>query len=138
MYAIRSYYDQLETTWSLAPDVATVLNLSEDHLDRYASLGEYAAAKARIFAGAAAKAPGKTTGKASIPALGPAAKITEASPTPAEKKLDNVTLADLGLVVITSYSIHYTKLYDVFSNFSMNFAYYEEIFSFFQSLKSFL
>jgi UDP-N-acetylmuramoylalanine--D-glutamate ligase len=44
---------QLETTWSLAPAVATVLNLSEDHLDRYASLDEYGAAKARIFDGAA-------------------------------------------------------------------------------------
>jgi UDP-N-acetylmuramoylalanine--D-glutamate ligase len=43
---------QLETTWSLAPEAASVLNLSEDHLDRYASLGEYAAAKARIFGGA--------------------------------------------------------------------------------------
>jgi UDP-N-acetylmuramoylalanine--D-glutamate ligase len=40
---------QLETTWSLAPDAAAMLNLSEDHLDRYASLAEYAAAKARIF-----------------------------------------------------------------------------------------
>ncbi|MDX1374970.1 MAG: UDP-N-acetylmuramoyl-L-alanine--D-glutamate ligase [Burkholderiales bacterium] len=44
---------QLETTWSLAPEVATVLNLSEDHLDRYASLEEYGAAKARVFSGAA-------------------------------------------------------------------------------------
>jgi UDP-N-acetylmuramoylalanine--D-glutamate ligase len=43
---------QLETTWSLAPHAATVLNLSEDHLDRYASLAEYGAAKARVFAGA--------------------------------------------------------------------------------------
>ncbi len=42
---------QLETTWSLAPDAATVLNLSEDHLDRYAGLAQYAAAKARIFQG---------------------------------------------------------------------------------------
>jgi UDP-N-acetylmuramoylalanine--D-glutamate ligase len=44
---------QLETTWSLAPDVATVLNLSEDHLDRYASLEQYGAAKTRIYDGAA-------------------------------------------------------------------------------------
>jgi UDP-N-acetylmuramoylalanine--D-glutamate ligase len=43
---------QLETTWSLAPDAAALLNLSEDHLDRYASLGEYGAAKARVFEGA--------------------------------------------------------------------------------------
>jgi UDP-N-acetylmuramoylalanine--D-glutamate ligase len=42
---------QLETTWSLAPDAATVLNISEDHLDRYAGIDEYAAAKARIFQG---------------------------------------------------------------------------------------
>jgi UDP-N-acetylmuramoylalanine--D-glutamate ligase len=42
---------QLEATWSLEPDVATMLNLSEDHLDRYSSVGEYAEAKARIFVG---------------------------------------------------------------------------------------
>lgn len=40
---------QLETTASLAPDAATVLNLSEDHMDRYAGMTDYAAAKARIF-----------------------------------------------------------------------------------------
>jgi UDP-N-acetylmuramoylalanine--D-glutamate ligase len=43
---------QLETTVSLAPTVATVLNVTPDHLDRYPSLDAYAAAKARIFAGA--------------------------------------------------------------------------------------
>jgi UDP-N-acetylmuramoylalanine--D-glutamate ligase len=41
---------QLETTTSLACDAATVLNVSEDHLDRYPGMAEYAAAKARIFA----------------------------------------------------------------------------------------
>ena len=44
---------QLETTWSLRPAAAAMLNLSEDHLDRYATIDEYGAAKARIFAGAA-------------------------------------------------------------------------------------
>jgi len=43
---------QLETTWSLRAQAAAMLNLSEDHLDRYAGLEEYAAAKARIFLGA--------------------------------------------------------------------------------------
>jgi UDP-N-acetylmuramoylalanine--D-glutamate ligase len=43
---------QLETTWSLAPYAAAMLNLTEDHLDRYASLDEYGAAKERIFLGA--------------------------------------------------------------------------------------
>ena len=44
---------QLETTSSLNPDAATVLNVTEDHLDRYDNIDEYAAAKARIFNGAA-------------------------------------------------------------------------------------
>jgi len=46
---------QLETTWSLAPVAAAMLNLSEDHLDRYAGLAEYAGAKSRIFMGEGAQ-----------------------------------------------------------------------------------
>ncbi len=42
---------QMETTSSLKPDAATVLNISQDHMDRYAGLDDYAAAKERIFAG---------------------------------------------------------------------------------------
>ena len=42
---------QLETTENLNVDAGTVLNLSEDHLDRYAGIREYAQAKARIFFG---------------------------------------------------------------------------------------
>ncbi len=41
---------QLETCTSLRPQVALLLNLAEDHLDRYDSMADYAAAKARIFA----------------------------------------------------------------------------------------
>ncbi len=42
---------QLESTRSLNPDAAAVLNLSEDHLDRYSGMPGYADAKARIFIG---------------------------------------------------------------------------------------
>lgn len=42
---------QLESTSSLGADAAAMLNLSEDHLDRYADIAEYGAAKARIFQG---------------------------------------------------------------------------------------
>ena len=43
---------QLETTFHLKADAATVLNVSEDHLDRYdGSLANYAAAKSRVFQG---------------------------------------------------------------------------------------
>ncbi len=40
---------QLESTFSLNAHAATVLNISEDHLDRYADMSGYIAAKARIF-----------------------------------------------------------------------------------------
>jgi len=43
---------QLETTETLDPTAAAVLNLSDDHLDRYIDLDDYASAKARIFRGA--------------------------------------------------------------------------------------
>jgi UDP-N-acetylmuramoylalanine--D-glutamate ligase len=40
---------QLETTSSLKPVAAAVLNVSANHMDRYAGLADYAGAKARIF-----------------------------------------------------------------------------------------
>lgn len=40
---------QLETTSSLELDAATMLNLTQDHLDRYDSLAGYGRAKERIF-----------------------------------------------------------------------------------------
>jgi UDP-N-acetylmuramoylalanine--D-glutamate ligase len=52
LYVLELSSFQLETTWSLAPAVATVLNVSPDHMDRYPSLEAYAAAKARIMRGA--------------------------------------------------------------------------------------
>jgi UDP-N-acetylmuramoylalanine--D-glutamate ligase len=50
LYVLELSSFQLETTASLECRAATVLNVSPDHLDRYASVGEYARAKARIFA----------------------------------------------------------------------------------------
>ncbi|MDP2170375.1 MAG: UDP-N-acetylmuramoyl-L-alanine--D-glutamate ligase [Rhodocyclaceae bacterium] len=40
---------QLETLETLNAAAATVLNISDDHLDRYIDLNDYASAKARIF-----------------------------------------------------------------------------------------
>ncbi|MCA0901768.1 UDP-N-acetylmuramoyl-L-alanine--D-glutamate ligase [Microbulbifer agarilyticus] len=40
---------QLETTYSLAPDVATILNMSADHMDRYPSMAAYHQAKQRVY-----------------------------------------------------------------------------------------
>jgi UDP-N-acetylmuramoylalanine--D-glutamate ligase len=52
VYVLELSSFQLETTDHLAPTVSTVLNISEDHLDRYASMSDYENAKARIFIGA--------------------------------------------------------------------------------------
>src|SRR6185436_10253947 len=41
---------QLESTTTFRPWIALWLNFADDHLDRHASVDEYAAAKARIFA----------------------------------------------------------------------------------------
>ncbi len=41
---------QLETTHSLGLDAACILNVSEDHMDRYATFKDYCAAKQRIYA----------------------------------------------------------------------------------------
>lgn len=42
---------QLEATYTLNADVATVLNISEDHLDRYEGMADYAQTKARVYQG---------------------------------------------------------------------------------------
>jgi UDP-N-acetylmuramoylalanine--D-glutamate ligase len=49
VYVLELSSFQLETTYSLKVDVATVLNISEDHMDRYDSVDAYAKAKARIY-----------------------------------------------------------------------------------------
>lgn len=42
---------QLETTFSLDASASVILNISEDHMDRYVSLSEYAQAKVRVYRG---------------------------------------------------------------------------------------
>jgi UDP-N-acetylmuramoylalanine--D-glutamate ligase len=49
LYVLELSSYQLETTTSLQLAAATVLNVTADHLDRYADIDDYAAAKARIF-----------------------------------------------------------------------------------------
>ncbi|MEK6805918.1 MAG: UDP-N-acetylmuramoyl-L-alanine--D-glutamate ligase [Pseudomonadota bacterium] len=51
IYVLELSSFQLETARSLRCKAATVLNLSEDHLDRHGSFDAYAAAKARIYTG---------------------------------------------------------------------------------------
>jgi UDP-N-acetylmuramoylalanine--D-glutamate ligase len=50
IHVVEASSFQLESAETFAPWIAVLLNLSPDHLDRHATLEEYAAAKARIFA----------------------------------------------------------------------------------------
>lgn len=51
LYILELSSFQLETTSNLAADVAVILNLSEDHLDRHGDMMGYHTAKHRIFQG---------------------------------------------------------------------------------------
>lgn len=53
-YVLELSSFQLETTRSLNAAAAVVLNVTEDHMDRYADLDEYAEAKLRIYRGTGA------------------------------------------------------------------------------------
>jgi UDP-N-acetylmuramoylalanine--D-glutamate ligase len=54
LYVLELSSFQLETTYSLDAAASVILNISEDHMDRYATLAEYAQAKARIYHGSGA------------------------------------------------------------------------------------
>lgn len=49
MYVLELSSFQLESTFTLAPRAAVILNISPDHLDRYSGLDDYAKAKQRIY-----------------------------------------------------------------------------------------
>jgi len=50
LYVLELSSFQLETTWTLKLLAAVVLNVTADHMDRYATVSDYARAKSRIFA----------------------------------------------------------------------------------------
>lgn len=50
VHVIEASSFQLEMTEQFRPDIAVMLNFSPDHLDRHATVDEYAEAKQRIFA----------------------------------------------------------------------------------------
>ncbi|MDO6524204.1 UDP-N-acetylmuramoyl-L-alanine--D-glutamate ligase [Motilimonas sp. 1_MG-2023] len=52
LYVLELSSFQLETTHSLQPCIATVLNVTEDHMDRYDSFDAYRQAKLTIYQGA--------------------------------------------------------------------------------------
>lgn len=51
LYVLELSSFQLETTESLNACAAAILNISEDHMDRYQDLNDYTAAKAKVYFG---------------------------------------------------------------------------------------
>ncbi|MDG6345944.1 UDP-N-acetylmuramoyl-L-alanine--D-glutamate ligase [Glaesserella parasuis] len=49
LYVLELSSFQLETTYSLKAKAATILNISEDHMDRYDSIEDYRQAKLKIY-----------------------------------------------------------------------------------------
>jgi len=76
VFALELSSFQLESTASLDADAATVLNVTQDHLDRYDRMAGYAAAKARIFQGRGAQVLNRSDSRSMSMARGDRAPAT--------------------------------------------------------------
>ncbi len=83
---------QLHATYSLQADVATVLNLSQDHLDWHGDMAAYAADKARIFAPVTVRVLNRQDAKVMAMAAPDAQTITFGTDAPGQTN-------DFGLVM---------------------------------------
>jgi UDP-N-acetylmuramoylalanine--D-glutamate ligase len=105
---------QLETTWSLEPRAAALLNLSEDHLDRYAGIEAYGAAKARVFFGQGVQVLNRDDARSLARALPGRTVVTfgiDAPGTPADFGLANGALVRgeekiIGLEALQIHGLH--------------------------------
>ncbi|MFT4045504.1 MAG: UDP-N-acetylmuramoyl-L-alanine--D-glutamate ligase [Solimonas sp.] len=82
LYVLELSSFQLETTHSLRCVAATILNLSQDHLDRHGTMEHYGRVKARIFDGATTIIVNRDD--AAVTALAPAGAITFGLDAPRE------------------------------------------------------
>ncbi|MGN7159753.1 UDP-N-acetylmuramoyl-L-alanine--D-glutamate ligase [Sphingomonas sp. SAFR-052] len=88
VYVLELSSYQIDLTYSLDCDVAVLLNITPDHLDRYAGFEAYAASKARLFAmqspgHAAIVGTGDATSAAIADTLPHATRIAVPADTPA-------------------------------------------------------
>jgi UDP-N-acetylmuramoylalanine--D-glutamate ligase len=80
LYVLELSSFQLETTSSLRCVAATILNLSQDHLDRHGTMAHYGRVKARIFDGCRTAIVNRDD--AAVMALAPAGVITFGTDAP--------------------------------------------------------
>ncbi len=83
---------QIETLSGLDADAATVLNVTDDHLDRYADLADYARTKAQIFQGRGVQVLNRDDPRVAAMALGGRRVIGFSTAAPAHA-------ADYGILV---------------------------------------
>jgi UDP-N-acetylmuramoylalanine--D-glutamate ligase len=106
---------QLETTFTLNADVATVLNISEDHMDRYPDLAAYAAVKARVFQGTGIQVLNREDAHSSVMGLLGRRVVTFGLDSPADENLgvcdDELCHGDDMLMPITALPV--TGLHNV-------------------------
>lgn len=70
VYVLELSSFQLETTYSLRPSVATILNITPDHLDRYTHYEDYILAKQKIIEHATVVIPSPTLKKPELGCFG--------------------------------------------------------------------
>ena len=75
---------QIESMQGLHPDVAAVLNVSDDHLDRHGDLDRYAAIKAGVFAGHGVQVLNRDDVRVRAMALPGRSALTFGTSTPAD------------------------------------------------------
>ncbi len=95
LYVLELSSFQLELTHSLAPLVATVLNVSDDHLDRHGSIEAYVDAKARIYAHSRIAVVNRDDARVMAMPFGHARRIgfgLDAPPTPSDYGLREAML----------------------------------------------
>jgi UDP-N-acetylmuramoylalanine--D-glutamate ligase len=94
---------QLDGVTGFEPDAATVLNVTQDHLDWHGSMDAYAAAKARVFGGHGVMVLNRDDPR--VEAMAPPPVVVKGKPRPVERSVVRFGLdapphaGDFGLVV---------------------------------------
>ena len=89
LYVLELSSYQLESTESLELRAAVVLNVTPDHMDRYASVAAYAAAKARIYS------------KAAVAIVNEDDPVVRAMPAPGQRRVGFSIAGDADFSIVT-------------------------------------
>lgn len=90
-YVLEVSNFQLEMTYSLQAEVACILNISPDHLDRYASYNDYILAKQRVYLGCKKAVINRDDKLTALPLSNPAQVISFGSDIPAVNQFGLLT-----------------------------------------------